>query len=175
MQNFFSSTISTMLEDIEARKSAAQTYPVNQTREHNPNSVFPTAQALIRRSARVNVEFTKDGWKQFVAMKGNVFAAFIQAFTVKADMALYITAHEQKGIRLDNICQEVCYEPGVFFLMKNIRGTWYITEVLTTNEEEAYTPVFFWTRIKRGCDVLAARVLLRWRRLTSRRADAHIY
>ena len=175
MQNTFSSTISTMLEGIGARKSAAQTYPANQTREHNPNSVFPTAQALIRRSARVNVEFTKDAWKQFVALKSNVFMAFIQAFTVKADMALYITAHEEKGIRLDNVCQEVCYEPGVFFLIKNICGTWYITEVLTTGEEEAYAPVFFWTRVKRGCDVLAARVLLRWRRLTSRRADAHIY
>ena len=184
MQNTFPSTINTVLSGIETRKATAwfssngkattQSAPVNQTREHNSNSVFPTVQALIRRSARVNVEFTKDAWQQFVALKGNAFAAFIQAFTVKADMALYITAHEEKGIRMDNVCQEVCYEQGLFFLMKNIRGTWYITEVLIIGAEEVYTPVFFWTRIKRGCDVLAARILLRWRRRTSRRADAHI-
>ena len=158
MQNTFSSTIGTMPGGIEASQSTArphfndqdtarlhsnnqataQSISVNQTREHNPNTTFPTAQALIRRSARVNVEFTREAWKQFVALKGNIFTALIQAFTVKADMALYITAHEEKGIRLDNICQEVCYERGVFFLMKNIRGTWYITEVFTTGEEEAY-------------------------------------
>ena len=34
--------------------------------------------------------------------------------------------------------------------------------------DAGYAPVFFWTRIKRGCNVLAARVLLCWRRLTAR-------
>ena len=174
MQNTFSSTINSMLGGIEIGPSIAQFPSVNQTREHNPNTVFPTVQALIRRSARVNVEFTKDAWKQFVALKSNIFTAFIQAFTVKADMALYIMAHAEKGIRLDNVCQEVCYEPGVFFLMKNVCGIWYITEVFTTGEDEAYAPVFIWTRIKRGCDVLAAKVLLRWRRLKARRVGAHI-
>lgn len=140
MQNTLSYTINTVLGGIENSKSTARFPSVNQTREQNPNRVFPTAQALI------------------------------QAITVKADMALYITAHEEKGIRLDNLCQEVCYEQGVFFLMTNIRGTWYITEVITTNGDEGYMPVFFWTRIKRGCDVLAARVLLCWRRLTAKQS-----
>lgn len=170
MQNTLSYTINTVLGGIENSKSTARFPSVNQTREQNPNRVFPTAQALIRRSTRMHVEFTKDAWKQFVALKGNIFTALIQAITVKADMALYITAHEEKGIRLDNLCQEVCYEQGVFFLMTNIRGTWYITEVITTNGDEGYMPVFFWTRIKRGCDVLAARVLLCWRRLTAKQS-----
>lgn len=171
MQNTLSSTINTVLGGIENSKSTARFPSVNQTREQNPNRIFLTAQALIRRSARVQVEFTKDAWKQFVVMKGNIFTALIQAITVKADMALYITAHEEKGIRLDNLCQGVCYEQGVFFLMKNICGTWYITEVITTDGDAGYAPVFFWTRIKRGCDVLAARMLLCWRRLAAKRVD----
>ena len=171
MQNTFSSPIMRLGANAASQGTAHFT-SVNQTREYNPDNINPTTlsvKALIRRSTRVHVEFTKDAWKQFVALKGNIFTALIQAITVKADMALYITAHEEKGIRLDNLCQEVCYEQGVFFLMKNIRGTWYITEVITTDGDAGYAPVFFWTRIKRGCDVLAARVLLCWRRLTAKR------
>ena len=92
----------------------------------------------------------------------------VQAIVVKADMALYITSHEEKGIHLDNMCQEICYEQGVFFLMKNVRGTWYVTEVYTTSEDAGFVPVYFWTRVKRGCNMLAARVLICWRRLTKR-------
>lgn len=176
MQNTFSSLFGNRIGSNPCQGSAR--YPsVNQTREHNINNAFPgaqSAQALIRRSARVNVEFTKDAWKQFVALRGNIFSAFIHAFTVKADMALYIRAHEEKGIRLDNLCQEVCYEQGVFFLMKNVSGIWYITKVFTTNGDVGFAPVFFWTRIKRGCDVLAARVLLSWRRLTTHNMKAFI-
>lgn len=31
-----------------------------------------------------------------------------------------------------------------------------------------FVPVYFWTRIKRGCKLVAARVLICWRRLTRR-------
>ena len=170
MHNTFSLPI-IQLGANEDNQGSAHSSSVNQTREYDPDNSYPIAastKALIRRSTRVHVEFTKDAWKQFAALKGNIFTALIQAITVKADMALYITAHEEKGIHLDNICQEVCYEQGVFFLMKNIRGTWYITEVIITDGDASYSPVFFWTRIKRGCDVIAAKVLLCWRRLTAK-------
>lgn len=178
MQNIFSSLIGNRIGSDPGQGPARFPF-VNQTCEHNINNAFSGAQsaqtqALIRRSVRVNVEFTKDAWKQFVALKGNIFSAFIQVFTVKADMALYIRAHEEKGIRLDNLCQEVCYEQGVFFLLKNVCGIWYITEVFTTDGDLGFVPVFFWTRIKRGCDVLAARVLLCWRRMTTRNMGAFI-
>lgn len=170
MQNTISSLFGNGLGNDPGQGSAH--FPsFDQNREYNINNNFTAAQALIRRSTRVNVEFTKDAWKQFVALKGNVFMALIHAVTVKADVALYIKAHEEKGIRLDNVCQEVCYEQGVFFLMKNVRGTWYITEVFTTGEAVGFTPVYFWTCIKRGCNVLAARVLIAWRRLTKRMQD----
>ena len=117
MQNTFFSPIMRLGANAASQGTAHFT-SVNQTREYNPDNINPTTlsvKALIRRSTRVHVEFTKDAWKQFVALKGNIFTALIQAITVKADMALYITAHEEKGIRLDNLCQEVCYEQGVFF------------------------------------------------------------
>ena len=170
MQNTFS--FPTMrFGGFDARQGTAHFTSVNRTREYNPDSFYTTtqsAEALIRRSARVSVEFTKDAWKQFVGLKGNIFTAMVQAIVVKADMVLYITSHEEKGIHLDNMCQEICYEHGVFFLMKNVRGTWYVTEVYTTGEDAGFVPVYFWTRVKRGCNVLAARVLICWRRLTKR-------
>ena len=145
--------------------------PVSQTRETNPTTVSqPTAaRALIRRSTRLNVEFTKEAWRQFTAMKGNIFTALVMSVTVKADLALYITAHSERGIRLDNLCQEVCYEPGVYFTLMNVRGTWYITEIITTEAPAGYAPVHMWQRIKRGCNVLAAKVLIAWRRVLGRR------
>ena len=169
MQNTFSSLISKWAGGNQASQSPALFPTIDLNQKYNK-----PIEALIRRSNRVNVEFTKDAWKQFVSLKGNIFTALIQVITVKADMALYITAHAEKGIALDNICQEVCYEQGVFFLMKNVRGTWYITEVFTTDAATDYTPVFFWTRIKRGCDVLTARVLLCWRRLTGKAVGTSI-
>ena len=43
-----------------------------------------------------------------------------------------------------------------------------VTDVFTTGVETGYAPVYFWTRVKRGCNVLAARMLICWRRLTKR-------
>lgn len=121
---------------------------------------------LLFRSARVSIEFTKDGWKQLLQHSTSPVSAFVQSINIKADLALYITAHEDKGIFLDTECQEICYQSGLFLIIRKEHGVWYITDVFTTGEDAEYIPVYFWTRIKRGCDVLAARLLICWRRLT---------
>lgn len=123
---------------------------------------------LIYKSVRVNIEFTRDGWKQLLRHNTSPVSAFIQSINIKADLALYITAHEDKGIFMDTDCQEICYQPGLFLIIRKEHGVWYITDVFTTGEETGFVPVFFWTRIKRGCRLLAARVLICWKRLTKR-------
>ena len=121
---------------------------------------------LLFKSARVNIEFTKDGWKQLLQQNTSPVFAFIQSINIKADLALYITAHEDKGIFMDTECQAIRYQSGLFLIIRKEHGVWYITDVFTTSEDAGFEPVYFWTRIKRGCNVLAARVLICWRRLT---------
>ena len=123
---------------------------------------------LLFKAARVRVEFTKEGWQQLLRLYPSPISAFIQTVNIKADLGLYIASYEERGIHLDNDCQEVCYQSGMFLILRNVRGVWHVTEVYTTGEAVGYAPVYLWTRIKRGCDVLAARVLIRWRRLMKR-------
>lgn len=126
---------------------------------------------LFFKSARVSIEFTKDGWKQLLQHNSSPISAFIQSINIKADLALYITAHEDKGIYMDTECQEICYQSGLFLIIRKEHGTWYITDVFTTGEDAGFVPVYFWTRIKRGFRLVAARVLICWRRLTKRESE----
>lgn len=123
---------------------------------------------LLFKSARVSIEFTRDGWKQLLQHNPSPISAFIQSINIKADLALYITAHEEKGIFVDTECQEICYQSGLFLLLRKEQGVWYITDVFTTGEDAGFVPVYFWTRVKRGFRLVAARVLICWRRLTKR-------
>ena len=123
---------------------------------------------LLFKAARVRVEFTKEGWQQLLRLHPSPMSAFIQTVNIKADLGLYIASYEERGIHLDSECQEVCYQSGLFLILRKEHGVWYVTDVYTTGEDAGFVPVYFWTRVKRGCNVLAARVLICWRRLTKR-------
>ena len=123
---------------------------------------------LLFKSTRVSIEFTKGGWQQLLRNNTSLVSAFIQSINIKSDLALYITAHEDKGIFMDTECQEICYQSGLFLLIRKEHGVWYITDVFTTGEDAGFVPVYFWTRVKRGVNLVAARVLIGWRRLTKR-------
>ena len=126
---------------------------------------------LLFKAARVRVEFTKEGWQQLLRLHPSPMSAFIQTVNIKADLGLYIASYEERGIHLDSECQEVCYQSGMFLILRKEHGVWYVTDVYTTGEDAGFVPVYFWTRVKRGCNVLAARVLICWRRLTKRNQE----
>ncbi len=113
---------------------------------------------LLFKAARVRVEFTKEGWQQLLRLHPSPVSA-------------YIASYEERGIHLDSECQEVCYQSGLFLILRKEHGVWYVTDVYTTGEDAGFVPVYFWTRIKRGFRVLAARVLICWQRLTKRMQD----
>ena len=73
---------------------------------------------LLFKSARVNIEFTKDGWKQLLQQNTSPVSAFIQSINIKADLALYIVAHEDKGIFMDTECQAIRYQSGLFLIIR---------------------------------------------------------
>ena len=77
-----------------------------------------------KRAAQV--DFTRSGWQQFAKLNRKLGARFIRGFILRHELAAYLTAHEAAGTPLDEGCQEVRYEDGVYLLLKKIQGVWYI-------------------------------------------------
>ena len=126
-----------------------------------------------RKQIKVQVEFTRTGWRQFARLNRSLGARFIRAFILRYELAAYLTEHEAAGVHLDTECQEVRYVDGVYLLLRKSQGVWYITDVFAAEEAISYEPVYFWQRIKRGASYILARLLIGWRQLTRKAvADA---
>ena len=128
--------------------------------------MFTSNERSIRKQAQV--DFTRSGWRQFMRLNRTLGARFLRGFVLRYELAAYLTAHEAAGVELDEGCQEVRYENGVYLLLRKMQGVWYITDVFTTEETVAYEPVFFWKQIKRGANLILAYILSGWRHLTER-------
>ena len=133
--------------------------------------MFDPIHRHIMAGYAVSIEFTKQGWRQFARLNASLGTRYIRAFILKRELAEYIAAHEAAGVRLDAEGQELRYDGEVALLLKKVHGTWYITDVIRTEETAAYEPVYFWTRVKRGCNEVLARMLAGWRNLTKALAD----
>ena len=128
--------------------------------------MFTSNERSIRKQSQV--DFTRSGWRQFIGLNRNLGARFIRGFILRYELAAYLTAHEAAGAELDEGCQEVRYEDGVYLLLRKMQGVWYITDVFVTEATVAYEPMFFWKQIKRGASFILAHVLTGWRALTQR-------
>ena len=115
-----------------------------------------------------HVDFTRSGWRQYMKLNRSLGARFIRGFVLRYELGMYLAAHEDACVDLDEGCQEVRYEDGVYLLLKKIQGVWYITDVFVTEATVAYEPMFFWKQIKRGASFILAHVLTGWRALTQR-------
>lgn len=118
-----------------------------------------------RTMKRAQVDFTRFGWKQFMRINRSLGVKFIRAFVLKYELAVYLGEHEGSGVALDEGCQEVRYEDGVYLLLKKMQGVWYITDVFLAETAAAYEPIFFWQRIRCGASFLLAHVLIGWRQI----------
>ena len=123
---------------------------------------------LFNKIRPAQVEFTRSGWRQFFKLNRSLGARFIRGFVLRYELAAYLTAHEAAGVELDEGCQEVCYENGIYLLLRKMQGVWYITDIFATEETVAYEPVFFWKQIKHGVNLILAHILSGWRQLTER-------
>ena len=119
-----------------------------------------------RKQIKVQVEFTRTGWRQFARLNRSLGARFIRAFILRYELAAYLAEHEAAGVQLDTECQEVRYVDGVYLLLRKSQGVWYITDVFTADEAVGYEPIYFWQRIKRGTSYILTRLLIGWRQLT---------
>ena len=128
--------------------------------------MFTSNERNIRKQAQV--DFTRSGWRQFFKLNRSLGARFLRGFVLRYELAAYLTAHEAAGVDLDEGCQEIRYEGGVYLLLKKMQGVWYITDVFCTEEAVAYEPVFIWKRIRRSASFILAHVLIGWQALTQR-------
>ena len=119
-----------------------------------------------RTMRRAQVDFTCSGWKQFMRINRNLGVKFIQAFVLKYELAEYLAEHEGSGTALDESCQEVRYDDGIYLLLKKMQGVWYITDVFLVEAAAAYEPIFCWQRIRRGASFLLAHMLIGWRQIS---------
>lgn len=55
--------------------------------------------------------------------------------------------------------EEVCYDSGIYLLLRRTQGTWYITDIVLTDAAAGFVPVFTWERIRRGAPGALRRVL----------------
>ena len=121
-----------------------------------------------RTMRRVPVAFTRPGRKQFTRLNRALGARFIRAFVLQYELAVYLAEHEANGVQMDTECQEVCYEDGVYLLLRKMQGVWYIIDTFAAEEAVAYEPVYVWQRIRRGAEYVLAHLLTGWRRMTQR-------
>ena len=133
--------------------------------------MFDSIHRHIMAGYAVSIDFTKQGWRRFARLNASLGTRYIRAFILKRDVAEYIAAHEAAGVKLDTECQELRYDGGVHLLLRKVQGTWLITDVFCTEETVAFAPVYFWTRIRRGCSDTLAKLLIGWRCLTKALAE----
>ena len=96
--------------------------------------MFTSNEHGIKKQAQV--DFTRSGWRQFMRLNRSLGARFLRGFVLRYELAAYLTAHEAAGAELDEGCQEVCYENGVYLLLRKMQGVWYITDIFVTEETE---------------------------------------
>lgn len=111
------------------------------------------------------IDFTRSGWRQLEKVNRALGPRFLCAFTLRRELAAYIAKHMACGFHLDSECHEVRYEDGVYLLLKQMGGIWYVTDVIAEEEPAGFAPVYLWTLVKRGASRLLTRVLIGWRQL----------
>lgn len=114
----------------------------------------------------VQVELTLSGLRQFNRLNRELGLNAIKEFVLRYELSAYIASYKESGASLDTICQEVRFEDGIYLLMQRRQGIWYITDIWNEEAPQAFAPVFFWKRIKRGWKELLVQILISWQELT---------
>lgn len=126
----------------------------------------PNKDSIIEHSSIVNKEvhvgFTPTGWKQLERLNSKGMQR-IRAFILQQELSSYLLGRLENGMPMDEGCQEVCYECGVYLLLRKMQGIWYITDVYAAEVPTAFLPVFVWQRIQRGARQLLVHILTGWR------------
>lgn len=106
-----------------------------------------------RKPIKVQVKFTRSGWRQLARLNRSLGARLIRAFVLRHELSVYLAEHEASGVHLDTECQEVRYVDGVYLLLRRSQGIWYIMDVFAAEEGDGYTHPRRCGRRHDGCRV----------------------
>ena len=132
----------------------------NANRNTNCNPVFVRAASA---AAKPVIDFTRSGWRSFEKVNRALGAHFIRPFMMRAELAEYIAAHEQRGHHFDTDGVDIRYDGGVYVVLRKMQGIWYIVDAYLTDTPVEFKPIYFWQRIQRGVSSLLTRLIIGWR------------
>ena len=118
-------------------------------------------------SKEVRIGFTPTGWKQLERLNSKSMQR-IRAFILQWELSSYLLGRLESGMPMDEGCQEICYESGVYLLLRKMQDIWYITDVYAAEVPTAFLPVFVWQRIQRGARQLLVHILTGWRSVSEK-------
>ena len=123
----------------------------------------PTFVRAVSAAAKPIIDFTRSGWRSFEKVNCALGAHFIRPFMLRAELAEYIAAHEQRGHHFDTDGVDIRYDGGVYVVLRKMQGVWYIVDAYLTDTPVEFKPIYFWQRIQRGVSSLLARLIIGWR------------
>ena len=112
---------------------------------------------------KMSIEFTRFGWKQLTRLNRCLRTGQIFPLILKRELSDYIASVEASGKELDMTCQELRYEGGVYVLLRRTQGVWFVADVFAVDAPVAFSPQYFWQRVRRGLRDLLIHVLIGWR------------
>ena len=105
---------------------------------------------MVARGGRVEIH------KGFMNLGDYLRAIRAECFTLQDSVVYHFRISTQAGVGPEM----------THLLLRRVQGTWLITDVFSTEEAVAFAPVYFWTRVRRGCNLLLVRMITGWRCLT---------
>ena len=112
-------------------------------------------------SLRIRVDFTQRGKRRFDRIKTK---RIINTFTLCHELAEYIERHIDAGIDMTEEFT-VRYEGGIFLTVYLCRGVYCIADASDAGTIVAAKAIMVWKRVKRGIELVTARVLVGWQLL----------
>ena len=112
-------------------------------------------------SLRIRVDFTQRGKRRFDRIKAR---HMINTFTLCHELAEYIERHIDAGIDMTGEFT-VRYEGGIFLTVYLCRGVYCIADASDAGTIVAAKAIMVWKRVKRGIELVTARVLVSWQLL----------
>ena len=134
--------------------------------------MFDSIHRHIMAGYAVSIEFTKQGWRQFARLNASLGTRYIRASSSSGTWAEYIAAHEAAGVKLDTgLSGAALRRRRPFCCSRRFRAHAHHGRVLHGRGRCLCAGLYFWTRVRRGCNLLLARLITGWRSLTKALAE----
>lgn len=118
--------------------------------------------SIMKNAGNIHIAFDKRGWQKLRMLNQRLKKSCIHSCVLKRELANYIAAHEAAGIYMDSQCQEICYEHGIYLILRKESGMWIIMDVIVHLKRFVYQAVTIWNQVRRGTGLVLHKMLAGW-------------